>query len=121
MAASALVVAVGTAGAKDSRPEVRVSGVCGAGAASKLKLKVDDGRIELEFEVEHGRGGVVWRVALVRERRVVWKGAATTGRRSGSFEVRRTLDDLPGADTVAARAWGPGGTSCRATATLPGS
>ncbi len=121
MAASALVVAVGTARAKDSRPEVRVSGVCGSGASSKLKLKADDGRIELEFQVEHGRGGVVWRVALVRERRVVWKGAATTARRSGSFEVRRTFDDLPGTDTVVARAWGPAGTSCRATATLSGS
>lgn len=34
-------------------------------------------------------------------------------------EVRRTVPDVPGADTVTATAWGPGGLVCRATATLP--
>ena len=52
LAVCALVAAVGTAGAKDARPEGRVSGVCGAGAAWELRLKADDGRIELEFEVD---------------------------------------------------------------------
>jgi len=97
--------------------EVRVAGVCGRGASSKLRLKSDGGRIELRFEVHHSRAGVVWRVALVHERRIAWKGAATT-RPSGSFEVRRTLPDLPGADAVTAQAWGRRGLVCRAAATL---
>ena len=110
-----------TAAAKDGRDEVRVAGVCGSGATSKLRLKSRNDGIELRFEVDHNRAGVVWRVALVHERRIAWKGAATTTRPNGSFEVRRTLRDLPGTDAVTARAWGPQGLVCRAAATLPDS
>jgi hypothetical protein len=111
----------GAAIAKDGRGEVRVAGVCGKGATSELRLKSGDEGIELRFELDHGRTGVVWRVVLVHERRIAWKGVATTTRPSGSFEVRRTLPDLPGADAVTARAWGPRGLVCQATATLPDS
>jgi hypothetical protein len=107
--------------AKDGPGEVRVAGVCGSGATSKLRLRARDGGIELRFEVDHSRAGVVWRVSLVQERRVAWKGAVRTTRPSGSFEVRRTLDDLPGADAITARAVGPRGLVCRATAVLPDS
>ena len=116
LALAAADAAAGTA--REGREEVRVAGRCGVGATAELKLKADDGRLELEFEVDLGRAGVRWRVALVHERRVVWKGYATTSGSSGSFEVRRRLPDLPGADTASARAWGPGGISCRAAATL---
>ena len=109
-----------TALAKDGHDEVRVTGVCGGSAAAKLRLTSTDNGIELRFEVEHTRPGAVWRVALVQERRLAWKGVAKTTRPNGSFEVRRTLPDLPGADAVSASAWGPHGLVCRATATLPG-
>jgi hypothetical protein len=49
---------------------------------------------------------------------VTWRGVARTKRSSGSFEIERRLRDLPGADAVTARAWGPRGAVCRATATL---
>ena len=55
---------------------------------------------------------------LVQDRRVVWRGRARN--RAGSFELERTLRDLPGADRVTARAWGPAGVTCAAAATLPG-
>jgi hypothetical protein len=103
---------------KDPSRDVRVAGICGAGATAKLRLKADEGEIEVRFEVEQRRGGALWRVALVQERRVVWKGSARTTRGDSSFELRRTLPDLPGSDTVTARAWGPRGLTCRATATL---
>ena len=106
-------------GGKDGDGEVRVAGVCGGAAKAKLKLKARDGGIELEFEIEHSRGYGLWRVAIVHERRVVWKGSARTSRSSDAFRVERRLPDLVGADTVTARAWGPGGVTCRATATLP--
>src|SRR4051794_41650623 len=35
------------------RRETRVAGVCGRGAAAKLKLKADDGAIEAALEVRH--------------------------------------------------------------------
>ena len=101
------------------RVEVRVAGACSAGVTSRLRLRADDGGIELEFEVDQDRAGAVWRVALVHERRVAWKGVVRTARRSGSFDVERRLRDLPGADAVTARAWGPRGAACRAAATLP--
>jgi hypothetical protein len=107
--------------AKDGRGDVRVAGVCGSGATSKLRLKSDDDGIELRFEVDYSRAGVVWRVVLVHERRIAWKGAVRTIRPSGSFQVRRTLQDLAGADAVTARALGPGGLVCRAAAVLPDS
>ena len=103
--------------AKDDPRDVRVTGVCSAGARAKLRLKADEDRIEVRFEVDHSRAGS-WRVALVHERRVVWKGAARTSGTNYSFEVRRTLPDLPGNDSVTARAWGPRGLTCHATATL---
>jgi hypothetical protein len=104
--------------AKDGRGEVRVAGVCGSGATSKLRLKSEDNGIELRFEVDHSRVGVLWRVVLVHERRIAWKGSVRTTRPSGSFQVRRTLQDLAGADAVTARALGPGGLVCRAAAVL---
>ena len=107
-----------TAVAKDGGGEVRVDGVCGSGATSKLRLKSSDNRIELRFEVDHRRARVVWRVVIVQERRIAWKGPVRTTRPDGSFEVRRTLQDLPGADAVTARALGPHGLVCRAAAIL---
>lgn len=117
------VLAADTASARDGRDgervEVRVAGTCSGGVTSQLRLRADDDAIELEFEVDQDRAGTVWRVALVHERRVAWKGVVRTVRPSGSFDVERRLRDLPGADAVTARAWGPRGAVCRATATLP--
>ena len=93
----------------------------GSGATAELRLRRRDDGIELRFEVDHSRAAVAWRVVLVHERRIAWKGAARTTRPDGSFEVRRTLPDLPGADAVTAQAWGPRGLVCRAAATLPDS
>ena len=106
-------------GGGDDRPEVRVAGTCGRGASSTLKLKARDGGIEAEFEV-HGRAGSSWRVVFVQERRTVWRGHARTGGSSHSFSVERRLGDYPGPDQVFARAVGPRGMTCQATATLPG-
>jgi hypothetical protein len=106
--------------AKDGHGEVRAAGVCGGRASAELRLRRDNAAIELRFKVEHSRSRSVWRIALVHERRIAWKGVASA-RSDGSFEVRRTLPDLPGADAVTAHAWGPQGLVCRAAATLTAS
>ncbi|MDX6658653.1 MAG: hypothetical protein QOH62_3446 [Solirubrobacteraceae bacterium] len=100
--------------------EVRVAGTCGKGATSKLRLRARDGGIRVQFEVDHSRAGGAWRVVLVQDRRVVWRGRARTRGVGDSFEIQRRLRDLPGADQVTARASGPGGLTCAASATLPG-
>jgi len=101
-------------------PEVRVAGVCGKGATSKLKLKADDGRIEAEFEVDQNRAGARWRVVFVQERRVVYRGRVRTHAPSGSWSIEKRLADFPGSDQIMARAVGPRGLTCQASAVLPG-
>jgi hypothetical protein len=102
------------------RSEVRAAGTCGKGATSKLKLKSDDDGIEVEFEADHNRAGETWKVVLVQEGRVAWRGRARTRAPSGSFSVHRLIADLIGADRVTVRANGPRGIACVASATLPG-
>ena len=98
--------------------EVRVDGVCGGGAKSTLKVKARDGGLEVDVEVEHVRGASAWRLTLVQEGRVMWRGTARP--RLGRFELRRGLRDLAGADRVGVTASGPSGVTCRMAATLPG-
>lgn len=118
----AVVIALVAApvGAAKRGDDIRVAGVCTNASTSKLKLSAEDRGIEVEFEVDHNRIGAPWRVVLVHERRVAWKGTVRTRGPSGSFDVERRVRDLPGADAFTARAWGPGGVTCRATGTLPG-
>jgi hypothetical protein len=101
--------------------DVRVSGTCGRGAASKLRLRAKDGAIRVEFEVRGSRGGERWRVVLVHERRVAWRGRERTRSGSESFRIRRSIPDFGGADQVTVRASGPRGNTCAATGLLPGS
>lgn len=102
------------------RIEIRKPGSCGAGATSKIKVKPDDGRIEVEFEVDRNRSGERWKVTISRDGKVTNRGTGVTGGRSGSFSFERHISNLPGADRISARAVGPGGRTCTATATLPG-
>jgi hypothetical protein len=110
--------ALAKGGDDGGRQEVRVTGTCGKGATSKLRLRQRDGTIQVRLEIEHTRSGASWRVVVVQERRVVYRGRART--RAGAFEVERPLTDLAGADRVTARAVGPRGLTCVAAATLPG-
>jgi hypothetical protein len=100
--------------------DVRAVGVCGKGASSKLRLRQDGGGVRVEFEVDHNRGGETWQVTVVQEGRVVWRGRASTRGPGGSLSVTRAIGALSGADRVTARATGPRGITCVASAILPG-
>ena len=108
----------GGGGGDDNRQEIRVGGSCGRGATAKLRLRSRDGAIRVQFEVEHTRSRVSWRVSIVQERRVAWRGRQRT--RAGAFELEYRLNDLPGADRVNVRAVAPHGLTCVAAATLAG-
>jgi hypothetical protein len=110
-------LATGSAAAR-TVDDVRGVGACSKGVAAELRLKSEERGIELRFKLRQTQASSAWRVALVQERRVVWKGTLRTRWQSHSFELRRTLQDLHGDDTVIATAWGPRGLGCRATATL---
>ena len=100
--------------AKDG--DVLVRGTCTKASASKLKLSGEDGRIEVEFEVDQNRNGVRWTVVLRRPSTVLLRTTRVTRAPSGSFEVRRVVADLVGRDRISARATSPSGEVCRATA-----
>lgn len=101
------------------RPELRVAGTCGKGASSSLGIRSRDGGLQTEFEV-HGRAAAAWRVTIVHEREVAWRGSRRTVGPSHSFSVGYRVPDYSGADLVTARAVGPRGVVCSASATLPG-
>lgn len=116
-----LVLLIGAAPARardgdGDRREARVAATCGKGATAQLRLRSRDGEIRVELDVRRRRRGEAWRVVLVHERRLVWRA---TLRARGSLRVRRSLEDLDGPDRVTARASGPRGLTCEATATLP--
>ncbi|MGH3132898.1 MAG: hypothetical protein ACRDNY_04000 [Gaiellaceae bacterium] len=100
--------------AKDG--DVLVRGVCSSSSTLKLKLSPEDGRIEVEFEVDQNRNGVRWTVVLRRATRVVARGARVTRPPSGSLELRRIVSNRPGRDRISARATSRFGEVCRATA-----
>jgi hypothetical protein len=105
-------------GDDDGRREARTEGTCAKGASSKLRLRSRDGTISVEFEVKRSRSGERWRIVLVHERRVAWRGSVRTRRSGGSFALRRSLPDFDGSDRVTVRASGPRGITCEAAATL---
>ena len=100
--------------AKDG--DVLVRGTCSGSSTAKLKLSEEDGRIEVEFEVDQNRNGVAWTVVLTRNGARVARLVRVTRAPSGSFEARRVLANPAGADVVRATAQRRG-ESCSARAT----
>ena len=95
---------------------VRVSSSC-AGGALKLKAKHDDGRIEVELELDTNRKSQRWSVRLLDDGATVWKGKRTTHAPSGSFSVEKRIADRAGKDHVKVRV-ARGGTVCSAHLTV---
>jgi hypothetical protein len=107
-------------GARDGRRrnEKRVAGSCTGGSTAKLKAKHDDGRLEVEFEVDQNRSGVRWTVRVRRNSTLVVKTSAVTRAPSGSFSVERKIGDPAGSDRIRARATSPSGEVCTAALTI---
>ena len=80
------------------------TGSCSGGADWKLKVKTDDGRLEVEGEVDSNQSGQSWNWKIKDNGSVAAIGSATTGGRSGSFSVERTITNQAGTDTVVFRA-----------------
>jgi hypothetical protein len=93
---------------------VRVSGTCTKSSTAKLKLSREDGRIEVEFQVDQNRNGVPWKVTLRRNGSLVTATTATTHAPSGSFSLRRVISGAHG--TVVAAATRSSGERCTAQA-----
>jgi hypothetical protein len=94
--------------------EVVRSGDCSGSATWKLKAKPDNGRLEVEGEVDANRSGKTWRWKILRNGNVVEHGTATTHAPSGSFSVQRRIGNPAGPDRIGWRAKNPAtGQTCR--------
>jgi hypothetical protein len=110
-------IAAPAAVAKDG--DVIRTGSCTGATDWKLKLSKEDGRIEVEFEVDQDRNGRTWNVALKQDGTAFWRGQRTTRAPSGSFEVRKLATDRAGVHTFVGRAVNPAsGEVCRGSARI---
>ncbi len=92
-------------------------GSCSGSADWKLKAKHDDGRIEVEWEVDSNRVGQVWSVRMRDNGTLFFSGQRTTQAPSGSCEVHRVTANRAGTDTITVRSV-HGAQVCRGSVTL---
>ena len=94
-------------------------GACSGAAHWKLKLKPDNGHIEVEFEVDQNVAGKVWRVRMIHNGAQILAGHRTTHGPSGSFTVRVLATNAAGIDGFVARATAIGsGQTCVGRASI---
>ena len=106
LATTALLAIGAPANASHGGNDDRVikAGSCSGSADWKLKVKTDDGRLEVEGEVDSNRSGQSWKWKIKDNGSVVARGTDVTGGRSGSFSVERKIANQAGTDTVTFRA-----------------
>lgn len=83
------------------------TGNCSMSSDWKLKAKPDNGRLEVEFEVDQNRNGQAWNVTLKHNGSAFFSGQKTTHAPSGSFSVTKRTNNAAGTDTIAAKATNP--------------
>ena len=99
--ASAPAAAIATDG------DVIRRGSCSGATDWKLKASPENGRIEVEAEVDSNQNGQTWKWRLIHNGSVSARGTGTTGGPSGSFEVRREIVNLDGEDSIRFKARNP--------------
>jgi hypothetical protein len=113
IALSALAAPAHASGGDDAN---RNSGGCSGSTTWKIKAKADDGRIEVEAEIDSNRAGQTWTWKLKDNGDVVATGQSMTAGRSGSFSVERKPGNQSGTDRFVFRAvQADTGEVCRAT------
>lgn len=101
VAGAPLATSATASGGNDDR--VIRTGSCSGSADWKLKSKTDDGRLEVEWEVDSNQAGQTWRVRVRDNGVLVVRTRATTGGRSGSFSIERSIANRAGSDSIVAR------------------
>jgi hypothetical protein len=105
--------------ASASSTDVVRRGSCSLNADWKLKASPENGRIQVEGEVDSNKVGQSWNWRIVHNGSLSASGTATTTAPSGSFEVRRLLVNLAGSDSIVFRAHNPkSDETCRGSLTF---
>jgi hypothetical protein len=116
---AALLVSAPPAMASGGDPGHEVSGSCSGSTDWKIKAKPDDGRIEVELEIDSNVSGQVWAVKITDNGKKVFKGDRTTGGASGSFSVEKKVPNQAGTDNFIGKAKNAAtGESCTAKVSL---
>jgi hypothetical protein len=96
----ALASATPAAAAKGgSHGDVRASGSCSAGSVWEAKVKPDNGRIDVELEIDTHRVGQTWAVGITDNRVRVFSAKRTTTAPSRSFSVELLVPNRAGIDS----------------------
>lgn len=103
LAVSAAAPALASSG--DGR--VERTGSCSGSTDWKLKAKPDNGRLEVEGEVDSNKNGQTWKWKILHDGDVSYRGKATTRGPSGSFSIERRVVNSPGTDRIGFRAHNP--------------
>jgi hypothetical protein len=99
--------------------DVIAEGNCSLASDWKLKVGPENGRLEVEFEVDSNVVGQTWGVRLLQNGTEIFRGVRQTRAPSGSFEVRRLAVNTAGADTFVGQARNPNtGEVCQGTLTF---
>lgn len=117
--AALAVTVIGATPALAGDGDVIRRGGCSGASDWKLKLSPENGRIEVEFEVDENRNGHRWRVKIFKNGDRIFRGTRVTQPPSGSFEVRTVTANTAGTDRFVARARAlMTGEVCRGTASF---
>jgi len=116
LAAVTTLVIAGAPAAQAKDGDVERRGNCARTTDWKVKVGPEDGRLEVEGEVDSNRRGQTWRWSLWHNGSKSASGTRITRGPSGSFEVRRLMVNRRGTDTITFRARNPrSGETCRGT------
>ena len=101
---AALVLAGGAPASASGGGGQTEQGRCSASADWKLNVKKDDGKLEVEYEVDSNKRGQTWTVLITDNGSQVFAGDKVTKGRSGSFTVHARPANQAGTDTFVATA-----------------
>lgn len=82
-------------------------GACTGRSDWKLKVGPEDGRLEVEFEVDSNVNGQTWGVRIFQDGERIFRGRRVTRPPSGSFEVEIRTANNSGTDRFRGRAVNP--------------
>ena len=92
--------------------DVERHGTCSGAAHWEFDASHENGRIEMEFEVDSAKAGKTWHVKLSHNGSVFDTLNKTTDH-EGNFDVDRYVNDTSGTDTLGAKAVSPSGQVCK--------
>jgi hypothetical protein len=104
VAGALMFTVAGTTNAFAKAGDVIKSGACSGTSDWKLKLSPDNGKIEVEYQVDSNKAGQTWKVRLFENGNRIFAGTRTTQAPSGSFTVRVLAANTAGSDSFRARA-----------------